>query len=121
MLFAFMYLSRVRLSEIVQDQSTPNLDQQNQQNAALNPTVELTRTDNDYIEEHVRRHSDISLDWYVPILIKTHVRDLFNSPQLKEFYTSSFELDLISGWVHTYLFPPEDIGVGILRELGSCL
>ena len=59
--------------EIVRDQLTPNLDQQN---AALNPTLELTRTDADNIEEYVRRHSDIDLDWYVPNLVNTRVRDL---------------------------------------------
>ena len=115
-------------SEIVQDQPTPKLHQQNQQNAALDPTVELTRTDTNDIEENVRRHSGISLEWYVPNLIDTCVRDLvgdripistgrgeilFNVPWLKEFYTTStFELDLISGRVHTCLFPQEDIGVG---------
>ena len=41
--------------EIVRDQPTPNLDEQNQKNAALNPTVELTRKDADNIEEYVRR------------------------------------------------------------------
>ena len=35
---------------------TPNLDQQN---AALNPTVVLTRTDTDNLEEYVMEHSDI--------------------------------------------------------------
>ena len=58
---------------IAPDHPTPNLDQQN---AALNPTVDLTRTDVDNIEEYIRRHSDIGLDWYVPNLSNTHVRDL---------------------------------------------
>ena len=44
---------------IAPDHPTPNLDQQN---VALNLTVELTRTDADNIEEYIRRHSDIGLD-----------------------------------------------------------
>ena len=96
--------------EIVRDQAAPNLDQQN---AALNPTVELTRTDADNIEEYVRRHGDIGLDWHVPNLVNTHVRDpikdrlpistgrgkiLFNCPQLRKFFTTStFEIDLTTG------------------------
>ena len=96
--------------EIVQDQWIPNPDQQN---AALNPTVELTRSDADNIEEYVRRHSDIGLDWYVPNLVNTRVGDLikdrvpistgrgkmlFNYPELREFFTTStFKLDLTSG------------------------
>ena len=102
---------------------TPNLDQQN---TAINPTVELTRTDADNIEENIRRYSDIGLDWYVPNLSNTHVRDLiqdrlpistgrgkilFNCPQLREFFTTStFKVDLTTGQVYMYLQPPEDIG-----------
>ena len=55
------------------DHPTLNPDQQN---AALNPTVEPTRTDTDNIEEYIRRHSDIGLDWYVPNLSNTRVKDL---------------------------------------------
>ena len=89
---------------------TPNLDRQN---AAMNPTVELTRTDADNIEEYIRRYSDIGLDWYVPNLSNTRVRDLikdrlpigpgrgkilFNCPQLREFFTTStFKVDLTTG------------------------
>ena len=119
--------------QIVQDQPTPNPDQQNQQNAVLNPTVQLTRTDANDIEEYISRHSNIDLDWYVPNLVNTRVRDLiknrlpistgrgkvlFNCPQLREFYTTStFELDLTSGRVYTYLSPPEDIGVGCQQDV----
>ena len=111
------------------DHLAPNPDQQN---AALNPTVELTRTDNDNIEEYIRRHSDIGLDWYVLNLSNTRVRDLikdglpistgrgkilFNCPQLREFFTTStFEVDLTTGRVYTYLLPPEDIGVPYQQE-----
>ena len=118
--------------EIVRDQPTPNLDQQIQQNAALNLTVGLTRTDANNIEEYVRRHSDIGLDWYVPNLVNNRVRDLiknrlpistgrgkmlFNCPQLREFYTTStFELDLTSGRVYTYLFKPVDIEVSCQQD-----
>ena len=36
---------------------------------------------------------------------------------LSEFFkTSSFELDLKTGWVYTYLDPPEDIGVSCQKE-----
>ena len=86
---------------------TPN---SNQQNAALNPTVVLTRTDTDNLEEYIRKHSDIGLDWYVPNLCSTRVGDLikdrlpistgrtkilFNCPQLRDFFTTTcFELDL---------------------------
>ena len=45
-----------------------------QQNAALNPTVELTRTDANNIEEYIMRHSDIDLVWYVLNLSNTRVR-----------------------------------------------
>ena len=85
----------------------------NQQNAALNLTVELTRADANNIEEYIRRHSDMGLDWYVPNLSNTCVRDLikdrlpistgrgkvlFNCPQLREFFiTSTFEVDLTTG------------------------
>ena len=55
------------------DQARPSLDQEN---TALNPTVEPTRTDTDNIEEYIRKHSDIELDWYVPNLSITHVIDL---------------------------------------------
>ena len=78
-----------------------------------NPTVKLTRKDVDDVEEYVRRHSDIGLDWYVPNLVNTHVIDLirnrvpinpgehkllFNSPELSQFFTRScYKLDLQSG------------------------
>ena len=61
---------------IASDHPKPNL---NQQNAAMNPTVELTRTDADNIEEYIRGHSDIGLDWYVPDLSNTHVRDIIKN------------------------------------------
>ena len=114
---------------IARDNLTPNLDQQN---AALNPTVKLTRTDADNIEEYIRRHSDIGLDWYVPNLSNTRVRDvikhrlpistgrgkiLFNCPHLRKFFTTStFEVDLTTGQVYMYLLPPEDIGVPCQQE-----
>ena len=94
---------------------TPDQPRSNQvqQNTALNPTVEPTRTDTNGIEEYIRKHSDIGLDWYVPDLSNTHVIDLikdrlpistgkdkilFNCPQLREFFTTStFEVDLTTG------------------------
>ena len=96
--------------KIAPDHPTPNL---HQQNAALNLTVELTRTDANNIEEYIRRYSNIGLDWYVPNLCNTHMRDLIknrlpistgrtkilaNCPQLREFFTTStFEVDLTTG------------------------
>ena len=82
------------------EHTIPNLDQQN---AAMNLTVKLTRTDANNIEEYIRRYSDIGLDWYVPNLSNTRVRDLtkdrlpistgrtkilVNYPQLREFFTT---------------------------------
>ena len=82
-------------------------------NPAMNPTVDLHRTDDIVIKEFIKRQCTISLDWYVPdfcntrvgVLIKnrlpintTRGRILFNCPPLKEFFpTSTFELDLATG------------------------
>ena len=95
---------------------------------AMNPAVELHRMDHIVIEEFVKRQGTISLDWYVPdfcntqvgVLIKnrlqintTRGRILFNCPPLREFFpTSTFELDLTTGQVYTFLTPPEDIPAG---------
>ena len=43
---------------------------------AMNPTVELHRTKDNAIEEFVRQHGTINLDWYVPDLCNTRVGDL---------------------------------------------
>ena len=99
---------------------------------AMNPTVDLHRTDDIVIEEFVKRQGTISLDWYVPdfcntqvgVLIKnrlpintTRGRILFNCPPLREFFPiSTFELDLATGRVSTFLTPPEDIGVPCQQE-----
>ena len=83
----------------------PNMDQPD---AVLNPTVELTRSNGNQqgvseenIEDYVRRHGEIGLDWHVPDLHNTHIRDLikarlpiktgmgrilFNCPQLCDFF-----------------------------------
>ena len=76
----------------------------------MNPTVELHKNNDIFIEEYVRRQGAIDLDWYVPdfcntrvgVLIKNRIkcnttrgRILFNCPPLNEFFpTSTFELDL---------------------------
>ena len=60
---------------IAPDHPTPNPDQ----NAALNPTVELTRVNEENMEEYVRRHSEIGLDWYVPDLNNTRKIDLIKT------------------------------------------
>ena len=99
---------------------------------AMNPTVELHRTKEDAIEEFVRQHGMINLDWYVPDLCSTRVgnlikkrlqletiegRILFSSPALSEFFkTSNFELNFMTGRVFTYLDPPEDIGIECQKE-----
>ena len=108
--------------EIVPDQT------QHQQitNTTKNPTVQLTRVDTKKLEQFIRDHSDIGLDWYVPNLVNTRVQDLirnrvqinpgenmivFNSAELSEFFTRScYELDLKTGRVYTYFLPVEDIG-----------
>ena len=99
---------------------------------AMNPTVELHRTKEEAIEEFVRQHCTITLDWYVPDFCNTRVGDLikkrlqlettegrilFCSPALSEFFkTSNFELNLQTGRVLTYLDPPEDIGIKCQKE-----
>ena len=104
---------------------------QREMDPAMNPTVELHRTKEDAIEEFVRQHGTINLDWYVPDLCNTRVGDLikkrlqletmegrilFSSPALSEFFkTSNFELNLKTG-VFTYLDPPEDIGIKCQKE-----
>ena len=88
-----------------------------------NPTVQLHKAKDDSIKEFVRRNGTIALDWYVPDFSNTRVGDLieqrlplettegrilFSCPVLSEFFkTSNFELDLKTGWVYTYLDPPE--------------
>ena len=75
------------------------------------------------IEEFIRRQGTIGLDWYVPNFCNTLVggliknrlpiettrgRILFNCPPLREFFnTSTFELDLTTGRVYTFLTPPQ--------------
>ena len=109
--------------EIVPDQT----QQQQITNTTMNQTVQLTRVDTKKLEEFVRNHSDIGLDWYVPNLVNIRVKDLirnrvqinpgenmvvFNSTELSEFFTRScYELDLQTGRVYTYFLPAEDIGV----------
>ena len=60
----------------------------------------------------------------VRVLIKNRIkcnamrgRILFNCPPLNEFFpTSTFELDLTSGQVHTFCNPAEDIGIPCQQE-----
>ena len=109
--------------EIVPDQ----IQHQQTTNTTRNPTMQLTRVDTEKLEEFVRNHSDIGLDWYVPNLVNTCVKDLirnrvqinpgenmilFSSAELSEFFTRScYELDLQTGRVYTYFLPAEDIRV----------
>ena len=103
---------------------TPNLDPQN---PALNPVAELTGIETDNLIEYVRTSSEINLDWYVPDLMNTHIRDMIKNRlpthtsrnhiivtclMLKDFFsTSTFEIDLKTGKVFTFQTPLEDIGV----------
>ena len=61
----------------------PNMDQLN---AALNPTVELTRINgnqrvmsDEKIKDYIRRHGEIELDWYVSDLSNIRIRDLIKA------------------------------------------
>ena len=111
----------------------PNPEQlQKAMDPAMNPTVELHRTKEDTIDEFIRQHGTINLDWYVPDLCNTRVGDLitkslqletmegrilFSSPVLSKFFkTSNFELNLKTGEVFTYLDPPENIGIKCQKE-----
>ena len=89
--------------------------------------MQLTRVDTEKLEEFIRNHSDVALDWYVPNFVNTRVKDLirnrvqinpgenmvvFNSAELSEFFTiSCYQLDLQTGRVYTYFLPAEDIRV----------
>ena len=101
-------------------------------NPAMNPTLNLYKTDDEIIEGFVRRHSAIGLDWHVPKFSNTGVGDLirdrlpiettrgrilFNCPPLKEYFcTTTFKLDLTTGRVYKFLTPPEDIGIPCQQE-----
>ena len=120
------------MAEVQCIENEANPDQlQDAPNPAMNPTVDLHRT-KEAINEFVRQHGMISLDWYVPDFCNTRVGDLirerlpiettegrilFSCPPLSEFFkTSNFELDLRTGKVYTFLAPPEDIGVSCQQE-----
>ena len=108
---------------------TPNLDPQS---PALSPVVELTKIETDNLIENVRTSSEINLDWYVPDLRNTTVRDIIKSrlptcmsqnhititcPMLKDFFSNStFEIDFRTGKVFTFRTPLEDIGISCQQE-----
>ena len=99
---------------------------------AMNPVVEIHKNDDVIIEEYVQCQGGIGLDWYVPgfknTQVKTLIRErvkcatqrgriLFTYPPLNEFFpTSTFELDLATGHIYTFLTPPEDIGIPCQQE-----
>ena len=99
---------------------------------AMNPVVEIHKNDDVIIEEYVQCQGGIGLDWYVPDFANTQVktlirervkcttqrgRILFTCPPLNEFFpTSTFELDLATGCIYTFLTPPEDIGIPCQQE-----
>ena len=102
------------------------------QDPTMNPIVEIHKNEDVIIEEYVQRQAGIGLDWYVPdfkntqvkTLIKERVkcvmqrgRILFTCPPLNEFFpTSTFELDLATGHIYTFLTPSEDIGIPCQQE-----
>ena len=99
---------------------------------AMNPVVEIHKNDYVITKEYVRRQGGIGLDWYVPDFANTQVgtlirervkcatqrgRILFTCPPLNEFFpTSTFELDLATGQIYTFLTPPEDTGIPFQQE-----
>ena len=105
---------------------------QGRPNPAMNPTVDLHRTKEEAIKDFVWQQGTIALDWYVPNFYNTRVGDLiterlpiettqgkilFNCPPLSKYFcTSTFELDLTTGQVYTFLTPPEDIGIPCQQE-----
>ena len=109
--------------------STQNLDPQN---PVLNPVVELTEIESDNLMEYVRTSSEINLDWYMPDLMNTRIRDMIKNrlpthtsrnhvtiicPMPKDFFSSStFEIDLKMGKIFTFQMPPEDIGITCQQE-----
>ena len=119
------------MAQCIENEANPE-QLQGAPNPAMNPSVELHKTKEEAIKEFVRQHGTIALDWYVPDLCNTRVGDLikerlllkstegrilFSCPPLNEFFkTSNFELDLRTGWVYTYLDPPEDIGIKCQQE-----
>ena len=96
----------------------------------MKPVVEIHKNDNIIIEEYVQRQDGIVLDWYVPDFANTQVktlirvkcatqrgRILFTCPPLNGFFpTSTFELDLATGRIYTFLTPSEDIGIPCRQE-----
>ena len=102
------------------------------QDPTMNPVVEIQKNEDVIIEEYIQRQGGIGLDWYVPdfkntqvkTLIKERVkcvtqrgRILFTCLPLNEFFpTSTFELDLATGRIYTFLTPSEDIGIPCQQE-----
>ena len=98
----------------------------------MNPVVEIHKNDDIIIEEYIQCQGGISLDWYVPDFANTQVkylikervkcttqrgRILFTCPPLNEFFpTSTFELDLATGCIYTFLTPREDIDIPCQQE-----
>ena len=46
---------------------------------SMQPRLELTRIDQENMEEYVRKHSNIGLDWYVPYLLNIRVSDIIRN------------------------------------------
>ena len=83
----------------------------------MNPVVEIHKNDDIIIKEYVQCTQ-------VGTLIRDRVkcttqkgRILFTCPPLNEFFpTSTFELDLATGQIYTFLTPSEDIGIQCQQE-----
>ena len=102
------------------------------QDPAMNPIVEIHKNEDVIFEEYVQHQARSGLDWYVPYFKNTQVRTLikervkcvmqkgsilFTCPPLNEFFpTSTFELNLATGHIYTFLTPLEDIGVPCQQE-----
>ena len=98
--------------------------------AAGNPIED--KTEDEIIKEFMRKDCSIGLDWYVPNLYNTQVREiikqrlpiatiqgriLFNCLPLEKYFdTANFELGIRSGHVYTYSTPPMYIGIPCQKE-----
>ena len=98
----------------------------------MNPIVEIHKNNEVIIKEFIQRQGGIGLDWYVPDFANTQVKTLIKNrvrcatqrgrilftclPLNKFFPTSTFELDLATGQIYTFLKPPEDIGIPCQQE-----
>ena len=101
------------------------------QDPAMNPVVEIHKNEDVIIKEYVQCQGGIGIDWYVPDFKNTQVKTLIRErvkcatqrgrilstcPPLILFPTSTFELDLATGHIYTFLIPSEDIRIPCQQE-----